>query len=167
MKGSETFRVEGRGDREIVMSRVFHASRPRVFEAFTKPERVSRWLLGPDGWTMPVCEIDLRAGGRYRYVWRRGKDGMEMTSRGVFREIVPPERIVCTESFDDPWYEGESVVTTVLVERGETTLATMTMRFESQKARDGVLNSGMEAGVAASYDRLQEMLEKEMEERET
>jgi len=162
MKGSETFKVEARGDREIVMTRVFHAPRPRVFDAFTKPELVRRWLLGPEGWTMPVCDIDLRVGGKYRYVWRRDKDGKEMSSHGVFREIVPPERIVNTEAFDDPWYEGESEVTTLLVEQGKTTLTTMSMRFASQKARDAVLKSGMESGVAVSYDRLQGVLDEAM-----
>src|SRR5882762_6535718 len=97
-------------DREIAMTRVFDAPRGLVFDAFTKPELVRRWLLGPSGWTMPVCEIDLRVGGRYRYVWR--KPGVpDMGMGGVFREIVPAERIVATESFDDPWYEGEALDT--------------------------------------------------------
>jgi len=143
-----------------VMTRVFDAPRKLVFDAFTKPELLKQWLLGPPGWSMPVCEIDLKIGGRYRYVWRRDTDGTEMGCGGVYREIVPPERLVQTEQFDNPWYPGESLITTVLDEqRGKTTL-TATMLYESRDARDGILKSGMESGVAASYDRLAELLAK-------
>jgi len=152
--------IKANGDREIVMIRVFDAPRKLVFDAFTKPELLKQWLLGPPGWSMPVCEIDLRIGGRYRYVWRRDTDGTEMGCGGVYREIVPPERLVHTEQFDNPWYPGESLITTVLDEqRGKTTL-TATMLYESRDARDGILKSGMESGVAASYDRLAELLAK-------
>src|ERR1700716_3212460 len=102
-------------DREIAMRRVFNAPRKLVFDAWTKPELVRRWLLGPPGWTMPICEIDLKVGGAYRYVWR--KEGVkDMGMGGVFRGIVPPERLVATEKFDDSWYSGEAVDTTVFVE---------------------------------------------------
>jgi len=158
MKDSDTFKLTAPGDREIVMTRVFDAPRALVFEAMTKPELVKRWLLGPPGWTMPVCEIDLRAGGKYRYVWRNEKSGKEMGMGGVFREIKAPERIVATERFDDPWYQGEAIDTTVLVERGGKTIMTLTMLLESKEARDGVLKSGMESGVTVSYDRLEELL---------
>jgi uncharacterized protein YndB with AHSA1/START domain len=152
--------IKANGDREIVMTRVFDAPRKLVFDAFTKPELLKQWLLGPPGWSMPVCEIDLRIGGRYRYVWRRDTDGTEMGCGGVYREIVPPERLVHTEQFDNPWYPGESLITTVLDEqRGKTTL-TARMLYESRDARDGILKSGMESGVAASYDRLAELLAK-------
>src|SRR5262249_30210269 len=134
------------------------APRELVFEALTKPELVQRWLLGPDGWSMPVCEIDLRVGGRYRYVWRNDAKDKEMASGGVFREIVPPERIVNTEAFEDPWYQGEAVCTAQLTEKSGKTLLTQTMMFASRDARDAVLKSGMEKGVARSYDRLEEVL---------
>src|ERR1044071_1680068 len=98
-------------DREIAMTRVFNAPRRMVFEALTKPELVKRWLLGPPGWSMPVCEIDLRVGGKYRYVWRRDSDGTDMGMGGVYREIVAPERIVATEKFDQSWYSGDAVGT--------------------------------------------------------
>ncbi|MGE5277080.1 MAG: SRPBCC family protein [Acidobacteriota bacterium] len=150
--------VAARGDREIVMTRRFDAPRRLVFDAWTKPELVRRWLLGPDGWSMPVCEIDLRVGGRYRFVWRREKDGTEMGMGGVYREVVVPERIVSTEKFDEAWYEGEGVGTLVLAEKGGKTTVTQTMRYESREVRDGVLKSPMETGVAASYDRLAELL---------
>src|SRR6266436_32588 len=152
-----TLQITTPGDRELAMTRVFDAPRRLVFDALTKPELVKRWLLGPPGWTMPVCEIDLKVGGAYRHVWRNTK-GKEMGMRGVYREIVPQERLVCTELFDEAWYPGESLITTTLVERGGRTTLTSTILYVSQEARDGVLKSGMESGVAASYDRLAELL---------
>jgi uncharacterized protein YndB with AHSA1/START domain len=146
------------GDREIVMTRVFDAPRRLVFDAFTKPELVKQWLLGPPGWSMPVCEIDLKVGGAYRYVWRQDSDGSEMGMGGVYREIVPQERVVCTEMFDVAWYPGEAVGTLVLSEQGGKTTITQTVLYQSREARDAVLKSGMEKGVAASYDRLQQLL---------
>jgi len=152
-----TLQVTARGDREIVMTRVFDAPRHLVFEACSKPELVRQCLLGPEGWSMPVCEIDLRVGGSYRYVWRHS-DGREMGMGGVYREIVIPERVVATEKFDEAWYPGEAVGTLVLVERdGETTL-TQTMLYDSRQTRDAVLKSPMETGVAASYDRLEKIV---------
>jgi len=148
------------GDREIVITRAFDAPRKLVFDALTKPKLVKRWLLGPDGWSMPVCEIDLKVGGKYRYVWRRDKDGTEMGMGGGYREIVAPERVVATEKFDQSWYPGEAVGTFVLVEQGGRTTLTQTILYESREARDGVLKSGMEKGVVASYDRLAKLLEK-------
>jgi uncharacterized protein YndB with AHSA1/START domain len=96
-------------------------------------------------------------GGAYRYVWRKG-NGKEMGMGGVYREIVPSERLVCTELFDEAWYPGESLNTTSLAEKGGRTTLTTTMRYVSQEARDGVLKSGMESGVAVSYDRLEQLL---------
>ena len=158
MKTAETLTVTTPSDREIVMTRVFNAPRRLVLDAHTKPELVKRWLLGPPGWSMPVCEIDLRVGGKYRYVWRSDSDGTEMGMGGVYREVLAPERIVTTERFDEAWYPGEGVGTLLLVERGGKTTLTNTMRYESRAARDGVLKSGMEKGVAESYDRLAELL---------
>ena len=157
MKSTQTLQLTTRGDREIVMTRVLDAPRKLVFDAFTRPELVRSWLLGPEGWTMPVCEIDLKVGGSYRYVWRNAK-GTEMGMGGVYREIVPPQRIVATEKFDQAWYPGEAVGTIVLVERDGKTTLTQTVLYESREAREAVLKSGMESGVVASYDRLAEVL---------
>jgi uncharacterized protein YndB with AHSA1/START domain len=155
---ARTLKVTTPNDREIALTRVFDAPRSLVFDALTNPLLVRRWLLGPPGWSMPVCEIDLRVGGAYRYVWRHDENGTEMGMGGVFREISPPDRIVHTEAFDQSWYPGEAVVTTALVEQhGKTTLMA-TILYESQEARDVVVKSPMEQGVAASYDRLEEML---------
>ena len=140
------------------MTRDFDAPRDLVFEAFTKPELLKRWLLGPPGWSMVVCDIDLKVGGAYRYVWRRDGDGTDMGMGGVYREIVAPERIVSTEKFDESWYPGEAVGTLVLTERDGRTTITQTMLYATREARHGVLKSGMESGVAASYDRLDGVL---------
>ena len=158
MKHAAELTITTPGDRDLVMTRVFDAPRRLVFDAHTRPELVRRWLLGPPGWSMPVCEIDLRVGGTYRYVWRHDTDGNEMGMGGVYREIAAPERLVNTERFDEAWYPGEGVGTLVLVERGGRTTLTHTMRYESREARDAVLKSGMEKGVAASYDRLADLL---------
>jgi uncharacterized protein YndB with AHSA1/START domain len=154
----DSFTIYTPSDREIQVSRDFDAPRSLVFDAFTKPELVRRWLLGPPGWTMPVCEIDLRVGGSYRYVWRSEKDGSQMGIRGVFREITPVERLVATERFDDAWYPGEALDTTVFEERRGITRTTITILYESQEARDTARRSGMEYGMAAGYDRLETLL---------
>jgi len=151
-------KIVPQGDRELVMTRVFDAPRTLVYDAHTKPELVQRWLLGPPGWSMPVCEMDVRMGGKYRWVWRHEKNGTEMGMGGVYREVVAPERIVSTERFDEAWYPGESVNTLVLVEQGGRTTLTQTMLYESREAREAVIKSGMEKGVEASYDRLDALL---------
>jgi uncharacterized protein YndB with AHSA1/START domain len=158
MKSAGTLQLTAPGEREIVMTRGFDAPRQLVFDAHTKPELIKRWLLGPPGWSMPVCEIDLRVGGKYRYVWRHDRNGNEMGMGGLYREIVAPERIVNTERFDEAWYPGEALNTLVLVEKGGRTTLTQTVRYESREARDAVLKSGMESGVAASYERLADLL---------
>jgi uncharacterized protein YndB with AHSA1/START domain len=157
MKNTGTLQLTTCGDREIVLTRAFDAPRRLVFDAFTKPELVKQWLLGPPGWSMPVCEIDLKVGGSYRYLWR-GPGGIEMGMRGVYREIVAPERIVATEKFDESWYPGEAVGTIVLVESAGKTALTQTILYESREAREVVLKSPMEQGMAAGYDRLAELL---------
>ena len=153
MNGPRRLQITTPSDREVAMTRTFDAPRRLVFDAFTKPELIKRWLGVRAGWTMPVCEVDLRVGGTYRYVWR-GPKGNDMGMGGVFREIVAPERIVATEKFDDSWYAGEAVDTTVFVEQGGQTTVTTTVRYESKEARDGVLATPMATGVAESYDTL-------------
>ena len=157
VKNAGKLQVTTPSDREIAMTRAFDAPRGLVFDAWTKPELLKRWLGVFGGWTFAVCEVDLKVGGKYRYVWR-GADGKEMGMGGVFREIVRPERIVCTEKFDESWYPGDAVDTTVFVEKGGRTTVTTTVRYESKEARDGVLRSPMEGGVAKSYDKLAEVL---------
>jgi uncharacterized protein YndB with AHSA1/START domain len=154
---TEKLQVTTPSDREIAMTRAFDAPRSLVFDAWTKPELLKRWLGVFGAWTFAVCEVDLKVGGKYRYVWR-GADGKEMGMGGVFREIVRPERIVCTEKFDEAWYPGDAVDTTTFVEKGGKTTVTTTVLYASKEARDGVLKSPMESGVAKSYDKLAEVL---------
>ena len=153
---SGKLKVTAKGDREIVMTRGFDAPRRLVFDALTKPELLKKWFYGPDGWTLAVCEIDLRVGGKYRYVWKKGDT--EMGMGGVYKEIVRPERIVATGRFDEAWYPGEELDTTVLVEKAGKTTITLTAEYESREARDAVLASGATAGVEMGYERLEKML---------
>ena len=154
MKNTGTLKVTTPSDQEIVLTRLFDASRQLVWDAFTKPDLLKRWF-GSRGWSLVVCEVDLRVGGGFRFVLR-GPDGREMGMRGVYRELVPPERSVHMESFDD--YPGESTVTTVLVEHNGRTTLTATVRYPSKEVRDAVIQSGMEHGAAESYDKLAELL---------
>jgi uncharacterized protein YndB with AHSA1/START domain len=151
--GTTTFTTPS--DREIVMTRVVDAPRSLVWEAYTNPEHVTKWLLGPEGWTMPVCEIDLRPGGEWHYVWR-GPDGAELEMRGEYREVTQPERIVQTESWGAEW--PETLNTLVLFEAEGRTTITTTVLFASQEARDAALATGMEDGASKSFDRLAEYL---------
>jgi len=154
---NKTLKVTTPTDREILMTRVFDAPRALVFDALTKPALLKRWFVGPPGWTLAVCEIDLRVGGAYRYVWK-GERG-EMGMGGIFKEITAPERIVASEAFDQGWYPGNNaVVTQTLSEQGGRTTLNLRVMYESKDARDAVLQSPMESGVAGQYDRLAEFL---------
>jgi uncharacterized protein YndB with AHSA1/START domain len=157
MKSVGQLEITTPSDREIAMTRTFDAPRRLVFDAWTKPELLSRWLGVFGGHTMTTCEMDLRVGGTYRWVWST-PNKPDMGMGGVFREVVVPEKLVATEKFDDPWYEGQAVVTTTFTEKAGKTTVTSTMRYDSKKTRDAVLASPMETGVAASYDVLAGML---------
>jgi uncharacterized protein YndB with AHSA1/START domain len=157
MTKTATLRLEARGDREIIMAREFDAPRHLVYEALTTPALIRRWLGVMEGWSMAVCEVDLRVGGSYRYQWR-GPGGVEMGMRGVYREIVPNQRIVSTEAFDESWYPGDAVGTAELTEKGGRTTLTTTVLYSSREARDAVLKSPMESGVAKGYDQLEALL---------
>ena len=154
---SHTLTVTTPSDREIVMTRTFDAPRELVFEAMTRPEHMKEWW-GPHGYTLPVCEIDLRPGGKYRFV-NADAEGNEYAFRGEYREIVPPEKIVWTFEFEG--MPGNiSVDTMTLTEEDGKTTITGTSVFDSVEQRDGMLESGMETGAAETYDRLAELLEK-------
>jgi uncharacterized protein YndB with AHSA1/START domain len=159
MPDPRTLKLTTPTDREVVMTRVFDAPRHLVFEAMSRAELLQRWLWGPPGWSMVVCESDLRVGGAFRHVWR-GPDGREMAMRGVYREVVPPERIVRTETFEFGCeaQAGEQVGTLVLTEEEGKTYLRLAVLYPSKEARDGAIASGMERGVAASYNRLAELL---------
>jgi uncharacterized protein YndB with AHSA1/START domain len=143
-------------DREISATRVFDAPRRLVFEAHTNPEHIRHWMLGPEGWTMPVCEVDLRPGGAWHFVWRRA-DGTEMAMRGVYKEIVPPEKVVTTESWGANW--PETINTVSLTEKDGKTTLTMTILYPSKEARDAATKTGMTDGMTRSFDRLGDYLQ--------
>jgi uncharacterized protein YndB with AHSA1/START domain len=142
-------------DREVVMTRVLDAPRTLVWDAYTIPEHLRHWLTGPEGWTMPVCEVDLSPGGAWHFVWRRA-DGTEMEMRGVYQEITPPERLVNTESWGAEW--PETLNTVALTEEDGKTTVTTTILYPSKDARDAALATGMKDGAAMSFDRLAEYL---------
>ena len=134
MSDRRTLKVTPLNDLEVALTRDFHAPRQLVFDALTKPELIRQWLGIHGSWQWVVCDVDLRVGGTYRYLWRNAK-GKEMGMGGRFVEIVAPERLVNTELFDDPWYEGEGLATAVLTERdGWTTLTTRTRVFCPDRA---------------------------------
>ena len=143
------------GDREIHIERVFDAPRERVFEVFTDPELIPRWW-GPHGTETVVEEMDARTGGDWRYL-SRGRDGTEITFRGTYREVTPPERIVQTFEWDGmPGYV--SVDSSEFVDLGEQTKVVTTSLFMTKEERDGMIDSGMEGGLNETYERLEALL---------
>jgi uncharacterized protein YndB with AHSA1/START domain len=155
--GARGLTVSTPSDREIVLRRVFDAPRRLVFDAWTRPELLTRWY-GARGWTLVVCEIDLRVGGRWRFV-SRGPDGERMGQGGAYREIVAPERLVYTELFDDQSYPGETQIHHEFTEDSSRTTVTSVLRYASREGRDTVLRYPMARGVAEAYDRLTDLLE--------
>jgi uncharacterized protein YndB with AHSA1/START domain len=152
---SDSFAVSAPSDREIRLTRLFDAPRNLVFEAMTRPEHIRRWwgCLG-EGYSVPVCDVDLRPGGRWRFVHRHPQG--DVTFHGVYREINPPDRLVFTEVME-PFPEPGSLVTALFTEENGKTRLTVTAEYPSLEVRDMVLQSGMERGAAISYDRLEEV----------
>ncbi|HEU0072553.1 MAG TPA: SRPBCC domain-containing protein [Dehalococcoidia bacterium] len=152
-------------DLEIVMTRDFQAPRQLVFDAWTNCEHLKRWW-GPSTWSLPVCEIDFRVGGKWRFLMKKGEQGEEMGMEemgmyGEYREIAAPGRLVSTENFDGEWFEpmgGGTVQTMVLEERDGVTTMTVTSAYKSKEARDGVLQFPMEEGAEESFQRLDALL---------
>lgn len=144
-------------DTDILVVRSLNAPRELVWTCFHTPEFVSQWLLGPDGWTMPVCEIDARAGGTFKYMWAHA-DGRTMKMSGTYIEISPPERTIHSENFDEDWAGEPTQVTTLFSETDGVTTVTMTIRFVSQEARDAARATGMTDGMEAGYARLDALL---------
>lgn len=154
---SDTFEATTPSDREIVLTRLFDAPRRLVYEAMTKPEHIRRWWGHLDErYSVPVCEMDLRPGGAWRFVGR-GPEGNIPAFYGVIREVVEPERLVYTESFE-PFPDAESLVTAVFTEEGGRTRLTVTCLYPSKDVRDTVLGTGMTRGAGISYDRLEDVV---------
>ena len=145
----EKVKVIPHGDRSILIIRSFVAPMKLVFVAMSRPEMMKQWFHGPPGWTLTTCDMDLRAGGSYRWAWTNEK-GYEMGMGGKVMEVLPPERLVTTEKFDDAWYEGEALNTLVLTEKDGVTTMHLTVEYQSTAARDGVLAGPMASGMDAS-----------------
>lgn len=155
-----TVKATMQGERELVVTRTFDAPRHLVYKAWTDPKYLKQWMLGPEGWSMPVCEMDLRPGGAWHFVWRHS-DGQEMEMRGVYKEVNPPERVVSTESWGGPW--PETVNTLVFTEKDGKTTMTLTILYVSKEARDEALKTGMTKGMELSFQRLEKVLASQVE----
>ena len=159
----DTAQVTLPSDREVKVTRSFKAPRALVYRAFTEPELVQRWLLGPPGWSMPVCEMDVRVGGKYRWRWRNDQDGKEFGFNGTFREVDPPSKLVHTEAYDPGTIGGgfpgnDAIVTATFTEEGGVTTMTSLIDFGSKEARDAAVATGMTDGMEQSYQLLDRLL---------
>ena len=153
-------------DREVQVRRSFRAPRALVYRAYTEPELVRRWLLGPPGWSMPVCEMDVRVGGRYRWRWRNDENGQEFGFTGTFREVKPPSRIVHSEAYDpgtvgDDFPKNDATVTVTFDENDDRTTMTSLIDFGSKDARDAAMATGMTDGMEQSYQLLDRLLDEQ------
>ena len=157
MTSAKRYQTSLPGEREFTLTRTFDAPKRLVFDAYTRPEMIKKWLFGPAEWPMVVCEIDLRVGGKLRYVWRN-KERCDMGMSGVFQDVAVPERLVHTELFDEDWTGGETLLATTFVESGGRTTVAATVRYSSQAARDAVLKTPMLEGWSQGHDRLDELL---------
>lgn len=151
-------------EREVKVTRSFKAPRALVYRAYTEPELVRRWLLGPPGWSMPVCDMDVRVGGQYRWRWRSDDDGSEFGFFGTFREVRPSSKLVHTEAYDPGTVGGgypdgeDALVTVTFTEDGGVTTVTTLIDFGSKEARDAAVATGMTDGMEQSYELLDRLL---------
>lgn len=146
-------------DREVKVTRSFKAPCTLVYRAYTEPQLLQRWLLGPPGWSMPVCEMDVRVGGKYRWRWRSNEDATEFGFSGVFREVEAGAKLVHTETYDAGGTNvgesgGESLVTVTFDEQSGVTTVVTRMEFGSKEARDAAVATGMTEGMEQSYQLL-------------
>ena len=159
----DTAQVTLPSDREVKVTRSFKAPRALVYQAYTQPELVRRWLLGPPGWSMPVCEMDVRVGGTYHWRWRNDQDGSEFGFRGTFREVKAPEKLVHSEAYEPGTVGGgfpgnDALVTVTFTEESGITTLTSLIDFGSKEARDGAIATGMTDGMEQSYQLLDKLL---------
>lgn len=150
-------------EREVKVTRSFRAPKALVYRAYTEPQLIQRWLLGPPGWSMPVCEMDVRVGGRYRWRWRNDQDGSEFGFAGTFREVEPGTRLVHTEAYDpgtvgDGYPSDDAIVRVTFTEEQGVTTVTTLIDFASKEARDAAMATGMTDGMEESYLLLDKLL---------
>ncbi|HZH04398.1 MAG TPA: SRPBCC family protein [Myxococcaceae bacterium] len=143
-------------DRELVITRDFNAPRDLVFEAWSKPEHIRRWFVRPPDATLPVCEMDFRPGGTWRWVARYPQAGGDHAFSGEYREVVRPERLVFTERYE-PIPDSDHLVTITFTEKGGKTALQEHILYKSAEHRDGHLRSGMEAGMQEALNRLEDV----------
>ena len=158
--------IETEGDTHVVVTRRFAASPEAVYRAHTEVELVQRWMLGPDGWSMPVCEMDVRVGGQYRWRWRSDQDDKEFGFMGTFREVQPPSRLVHTEAYDPGSVGGgypgnDAIVTATFTEDNGITTVTTLIDFGSKETRDAAVATGMTDGMEQSYQLLDRLLDEQ------
>lgn len=152
-----TVAVTTPSDREVVVKRAFNAPRDMVWDAHVKPELLRRWMLGPPGWEMPVCEVDLRVGGRYRHVWTNEATGGRLAMGGVYTEVSPTTQFAAIERFEGDELGPGAEVTQTFVEQGARTTVTVKMVFPSKEIRDQAVATGMTDGMEMGYQRLDDM----------
>jgi uncharacterized protein YndB with AHSA1/START domain len=151
-------------DREVVVTRTFQAPRALVYEAYTTPALVRRWLLGPPGWTMPVCEMDVRVGGQFQWRWRADESGAEFGFHGEYLELEPDVRIHNTEVYDpgdvggNMTESGQALITVTFEETDGVTLLTTRIEYDSRESRDAAVSTGMTDGMEMSYKLLDALL---------
>lgn len=150
-------------DSEVLVRRAFDASPELVYQALTTPRLLQRWMLGPPGWSMPVCEMDVRVGGQYRYRWRSDENGQEFGFHGEFLTVEPQKKLVHTEYFDPGDVGGSmgdgSLVTIELEQQGGRTILSTRMDYKTRSARDAAMATGMTDGMEMTYARLDDMLQ--------
>lgn len=159
----ETARVTLPSESEVKVERSFDAPRALVYRAYTTPELMKRWLLGYPGWTMPVCEMDVRVGGAFRWRWRADEDGSEFGFHGEFVEVDAPARLRHTEAFDpgDTEYDmgaEPAMITVTFEERGGHTLVTTLLDYGMQISRDAALATGMTDGMETNFKLLDALI---------
>jgi uncharacterized protein YndB with AHSA1/START domain len=162
----DTAQVTTPSVREVLVKRSFRAPRALVYRAFTDAELVRRWLLGPPGWSMPICEMDVRVGGRYRWRWRSDDNQTEFGFTGAFREVQPPSKLVHTEAYDPGTVggghpESEAIVTVTFTEEDERTTVATLIDFGSKEARDAAVATGMTDGMEQSYQKLDRLVDEQ------
>jgi uncharacterized protein YndB with AHSA1/START domain len=157
---SKTLQLSTPTDTTIVITRKFDAPRRLVCEAMFTPEKMRLWMLPPPGWTMTTCECDPRVGGAVAIAWKSDSADPAMTLRGVFTEVVMPERIVHTEimALGSGEIIGSLVEKHEFAEQGGVTTMQITQTYAWKEARDGALASGMDEGMEACHQQLEALL---------
>lgn len=149
----DPLQLKTEGDRFVVVTRRFNATPERVYQAHVDPKIVQQWMLGPDGWTMPICEMEQRPGGKIHYRWEKDGEGFDLTGEVV--ELDPPHRIVHIERMHLPDPTPDNHVVTTFEPCDGGTLMTMRMTLPDQVTREMMLSTGMEHGMEMSYTRLE------------